>query len=81
MQSAASEEAVQREDVGYLRSKWIKVTTDPPQRVVLDGEIIGKTPIEVRCIPESLNVFVPIEEEVQAEEKLDNLPGVNIKLK
>ncbi len=81
LQSAASEEAVQREDVGYLRSKWIKVNTDPPQRVVLDGEIIGKTPIEVRCIPESLNVFVPIEEEVQAEERLDNLPGVDIQLK
>ena len=81
LQSAANEEAVQREDVGYLRSKWVKVTTDPPQRVVLDGEIIGKTPIEVKCLPKSLNIFVPLEEEVQAQEQLDNLPGVDIELK
>ena len=81
LQSAANEEAVQREDVGYLRSKWVKVTTDPPQRVVLDGEIIGKTPIEVKCLPKSLNVFVPLEEEAQAQEQLDNLPGVDIELK
>ena len=81
LQSAANEEAVQREDVGYLRSQWVKVTTDPPQRVVLDGEIIGKTPIEVKCLPKSLNVFVPLEEEAQAQEQLDNLPGVDIELK
>ena len=81
LQTAANEEAADREGVGYLRSKWVKVTTDPPQRVVLDGEIIGKTPIEVKCMPESLNVFVPLEEEVQAEEQLDNLPGVDIELK
>ncbi len=43
LQSAANEEAAEREGVGYLRSEWVKVTTDPPQRVVLDGEIIGKT--------------------------------------
>ena len=81
LQTAANEEAADREGIGYLRSKWVKVTTDPPQRVVLDGEIIGKTPIEVKCMPESLNVFVPLEEEVQAEEQLDNLPGVDIELK
>ena len=81
LQTAANEEAADREGVGYLRSKWVKVTTDPPQRVVLDGEIIGKTPIEVKCLPESLNVFVPIEEEVQAEERLNNLPGIDIQSK
>ena len=81
LQTAANEEAADREGVGYLRSKWVKVTTNPPQRVVLDGEIIGKTPIEVKCLPESLNVFAPIEEEVQAQEQLDNLPGVDVELK
>lgn len=81
LQSAGNEEAVEREGVGYLRSKWVKVTTDPPQKVVLDGEIIGEIPIEVRCIPEGLTVFVPIEPEVQPEEKLDNLPVVDVELK
>ncbi|MBW4550490.1 MAG: hypothetical protein KME35_05195 [Aphanocapsa sp. GSE-SYN-MK-11-07L] len=27
--------------------------------VVLDGEVIGTTPIEVECIPNGLTVFVP----------------------
>lgn len=81
LQSAANEEAVEKEGVGYLRSRWVKVTTEPPQKVVLDGEIIGKTPIEVKCIPGGLSVFVPLQEEVQAQEKLDNLPGIDIKLK
>ena len=81
LQSGGNEQAVEREGVGYLRSSWVKVTTDPTQKVVLDGEIIGKTPIKVKCIPESLNVFVPIAEEVQPNEQLDNLPGISIKLK
>ena len=81
LQSGGSEQAVEREGVGYLRSSWVKVTTDPPQKVVLDGEIIGKMPIEVKCIPGGLNVFVPVVEEVQPNERLDNLPGIDIRLK
>ena len=81
LQSAGNEEAVEREGVGYLRSKWVKVTTDPPQKVVLDGEIIGEMPVEIKCIPKGLTVFVPLESEVQPEEKLDNLPVVDIELK
>ncbi|MEO0924260.1 MAG: YegS/Rv2252/BmrU family lipid kinase [Cyanobacteria bacterium J06643_13] len=81
LQSAGNEEAVEREGVGYLRSKWVKVTTDPPQKVVLDGEIIGEMPVEIECIPKGLTVFSPVEPEVQPEEKLDNLPGVDVELK
>lgn len=81
LQSAVNEETVDREGVGYLRAESIKVTTDPPQKVVLDGEIIGTTPIEVKCIPNGLTVFVPSELALQAEEQLENLPGVDIKFK
>ena len=81
LQSGGNEQAVEREGVGYLRSSWVKVTTDPPQKVVVDGEIIGKTPIEVKCIPDGLNVFVPTAEEVQPDEQLDNLPGIDIRIK
>lgn len=81
LQSAASEEAVEREGVGYLRSPWVKVNTDPVQKVVLDGEIIGKVPVEVKCIPGGLTVFIPLEEAFQAEEQLDNLPGVDVQFK
>jgi diacylglycerol kinase family enzyme len=32
---------------------------DPPQKVVVDGEIIGTTPVEIECIPSGLTVFAP----------------------
>ncbi|MGY6530552.1 MAG: methylglyoxal synthase [Cyanobacterium sp.] len=47
--------------VAYFQAKSIKVKTEPEQRVVVDGEIIGNTPIEIKCVPNSLSIFVPIE--------------------
>lgn len=51
--------AAEREDIIYLRTKRIKVTTEPAQKVVLDGELIGTTPIEIECIPGGLTIVVP----------------------
>ena len=81
LQTTNNDEAAERGDVGYLRTKKVKVTTDPPQKVVLDGEIIGKTPVEVECIPHGLTVFAPVEKIVQAEEKLEHLAGIEIENK
>lgn len=78
LQTASNDEAAEREDIGYLRTKWVKVTTDPPQKVVLDGEIIGDTPVEVKCVPEALTVFTPKEKIQQQEEKLEHLEGIEI---
>lgn len=49
----------QDNSVVHGRAKRIKVTTEPPQKVVVDGEIIGTTPIDVECIPDGLTVLVP----------------------
>ena len=73
--------ASQREEVGFLRSKKFKVTTTPPQKVVLDGEIIGLTPIEIECIPGGLTIFAPQMEEPQPLEKLAGLPNLTIEIK
>ena len=81
LQSASNDEAAERNDVGYLRTREVKVTTEPPQKVVLDGEIIGSTPIEIKCIPEGLTIFTPKEQVIQAQEKLDHLPGIKITAK
>jgi len=72
---------VQREDVGYLRARRFRVTTNPPQKVVLDGEIIGDTPIDVECLPHGLKVFSPQVEEVQLTEKLTGLPNLTVTMK
>ncbi|MBD2518941.1 YegS/Rv2252/BmrU family lipid kinase [Nostoc sp. FACHB-973] len=80
-QTASTGNAAERDDIGYLRAKQFKITTEPPQKVVLDGEIIGTTPIEVKCVPAGLKIFVPLIEEVEPTEKLEGLPNLIIEMK
>lgn len=47
-----------QQNVVHGRTRKLKVTTNPPQKVVVDGEIIGNTPVEVECIPNGLTVLV-----------------------
>jgi YegS/Rv2252/BmrU family lipid kinase len=80
--TALSGNPVERDDIGYLKAKHLKITTNPPQKVVLDGEIIGTTPIEVECIPGGLTILVPpTMVEVPPEEKLEGLPGLTVEYK
>lgn len=83
LQTGMRGEAVERGDIGYLRAQRVKISTEPPQKVVLDGEMIGDTPIEVECIPNSLTLFVPatLIPEEEPTEKLEDLPNVKIELK
>jgi YegS/Rv2252/BmrU family lipid kinase len=80
LQTAVTGEAAARDDIGYLRTKHVKVTADPPQKVVLDGEIVGTTPIEVKCVPGGLTLLVPQSEDNAPVEKLEGLPDLQIKL-
>lgn len=56
---AALMKPVESPNIVHMGAQRLKVTTTPPQKVVVDGEIIGTTPIEVECIPNGLSVFVP----------------------
>jgi len=56
-------ESAEHEDIKYIRTRYVKVTAKPAQKIVLDGEIIGETPIDVDCIPGGLTVFVPMEQD------------------
>ena len=47
------------DNIVHLRSPKVKIAANPSQKVVLDGEIIGNTPLEIECLPRSLTVFVP----------------------
>lgn len=58
--SALVNSPTNREDILCLRTARIKVMTEPPQKVAVDGEIIGTTPIEVECVPKGLIVFAPL---------------------
>ena len=48
------------DNIVHLRSPRVKISAQPTQKVVLDGEIIGNTPLEIECLPQSLQVFAPI---------------------
>ena len=50
------------DNIVHLRSRKVKISANPAQKVVLDGEIIGNTPLEIECLPQSLKVFAPISE-------------------
>lgn len=57
--SALLKTGTQRDHMIGLRATNVKVKTEPPQKVVLDGEIIGTTPIEIQCIPNGLKILAP----------------------
>ncbi|WP_019501817.1 methylglyoxal synthase [Pseudanabaena sp. PCC 6802] len=58
--SALVKTPIEHEDLVCLRTAKIKVTATPPQKVVVDGEIIGTTPVEVECIPGGLTILAPL---------------------
>ncbi|MGB8699167.1 MAG: diacylglycerol kinase family protein [Thermosynechococcaceae cyanobacterium] len=60
MAAAMSQTPTHREDIICLRTPQIKISTVPPQKIVIDGELVGTTPIEAKCIPKSLAVLVPV---------------------
>jgi YegS/Rv2252/BmrU family lipid kinase len=58
--AAARGNPTQRDDITCLRTNCIKVTTDPPQKLVIDGEILEANPMEFECLPQALTVFAPL---------------------
>ncbi len=81
LQTAIQNRPAERDDIGYLQAQRVKITTDPPQKVVLDGELAQNTPIEVRCVPRGLNIYVPTEHVKGPTEKLTGLPDLKIEQK
>jgi YegS/Rv2252/BmrU family lipid kinase len=79
--SALRGDATARPDIGYLRTRKITITTDPPQKVVIDGEITGVTPVIIECIPGSLTVFASPNEPLQPLERLEGLPNLQVEIK
>ena len=82
LQTALNESSTERDDIGYLRARRVIVRTNPPQKVVVDGEVIGNTPIDVECVPGGLTIFVPLSAAPpDAIEKLEGLPGLKVESK
>lgn len=80
-QTAMNKRSSKREDIGYFRCSALTIRTDKPQKVVLDGEMIGETPIDIRCIPQGLVLMTPKEGTFDPPEKLEGLPNLQIQYK
>lgn len=81
LQTALQGEASDRDDIGYLRAKHLKISTVPPQKVVVDGEMVGETPVDIECIPGALTIMVPASQSLPQPERLQGLPGLVIESK
>lgn len=80
-QTAINKRSTKREDVGYFRCSSVKITTEPEQEVVLDGEMIGSTPLDIHCIPAGLTLMTPANGNFDPLERLENLPELEVKRK
>ena len=80
-QSALSKQSTHRKDVGYFRCSSVKISTDPAQGVVLDGEMIDDTPIDIHCLPQGLTLMTPQDGNFDSPEKLEGLPNLKIQYK
>ena len=78
VQTALQGDAAKREDISHLRTRRLKVKANPPQKVVLDGEIFGETPIEVKCVPGGLTIFIPLTKKEKVLQQLEDLPNTKI---
>lgn len=81
--SCVAEAAATRDDIGYLPVCRATIRTTPAQRVMIDGEDVGETPVTIECVPRSLQVLVParLAQPAAGERKLDGLPGLAVERK
>ncbi len=58
--SAVVQSPANHPDLLCLRARRITITTDPPQRLVIDGEMVEADPVTFTCLPGALTVFAPL---------------------
>ncbi len=58
--SAVVQSPTTHPDLLCLRARRITITTDPPQKLVIDGEILEADPVTFTCLPDALTVFAPL---------------------
>lgn len=83
--TAAQGKPATRDNVGYFACRRLKISAEPAQPRLIDGEEAGEGPLEVECVPGSLRVIVPRDaawrdkQRQQHEHKLEGLPGLRVR--
>ena len=57
--SARDGEAASRDNIGSFSAERVAITTETPQRVLVDGEAFGETPVTVETLARALTVIAP----------------------
>jgi len=57
--SALQQRSAQADTVKACKAMKVTVDTDPPQKIFIDGEPAGETPLTAECHPKSLMVLTP----------------------
>ncbi|MCJ2544033.1 YegS/Rv2252/BmrU family lipid kinase [Thermostichus vulcanus] len=60
----------QLEGILTLKASRIRVEATPPQKVVIDGEVVGTTPVQIEVIPAGLTVIAPPVQRPNSAEKI-----------
>ncbi|MEO1003282.1 MAG: YegS/Rv2252/BmrU family lipid kinase [Cyanobacteria bacterium J06638_7] len=60
MASAVVQSPTSHPDLLCLRARDIRIDTDTPQKLVIDGEMITSSSVQIRCRPDSLSVITPL---------------------
>lgn len=76
LRGAALGEAATRENVGYLSASNVRITTDPPQTPLVDGEVLPSGALEIVCVPASLTVMTP--RAAEADEVAEETPDAKL---
>jgi diacylglycerol kinase (ATP) len=58
--SAVVQSPANHPDLLCLRARRIRISTHPPQRLVIDGEMVEADPVTFTCLPGALTVFAPL---------------------
>ena len=58
--SALAKSQVEDQNLIRLRTPKLKLFTEPPQKLVVDGEVFEANPVEFVCIAKGLTVFCPL---------------------
>ena len=54
----------------HFRTERLKLKTASPEAIVVDGEMVGDTPLEVSCLPAALTVVAPAKRRPTSVEKV-----------
>lgn len=79
--TASQSEPATRDNVGFFSATRIRVDSDPPQQILVDGEPAGEGRLVVESVPQSLRVIVPREQRLPSgsgDRKLEGLPELEI---